>query len=92
MKIQEKITFLQAYLNGEQRTFSDTFKTEISFYFDVYETNNPKLKFLHNLKTQSEIKSKMDGLLSALVLKYNEEDDEFGEFVEWYLGELHGNK
>lgn len=88
LKFDDKITILKAYLTDIKDTYSDSFKTDILFYFDEFENlqvNDLKLNFLKNLKSKEEIKNWVDNLTSKIVIKFNEDEEQLSDFIFYTL-------
>jgi hypothetical protein len=79
----EKIALLKACLEDIGSSYADSFKAEILFYFNDFDTEDPKLAFLHDLDFEEEIIQWVDRITSLMVLKLEEEEEELGEFVYW---------
>ncbi len=85
LSLTNKISHLENYLTDIQDSFADSFKTDILFYFDEFETPNKRLSFLHHLTSVEEIEHWVDGLSSSIVLKFDEETEQLNDFIDDYL-------
>lgn len=81
---EDKIEVLKAYLADIKDNYTDSFKTDIWFYFDAFENiqeDNIKLNFLKSLKSKRDIQKWVDNLTSKIVMKYNEEEEQLSDFI-----------
>lgn len=86
MKYEEKITFLKNYLSVKPENHRDTFKSNVIYYFnDDFKKENTLLLFLKKLDNESEIISFIDSLNSSIILKFDEEDEQIGDFIHEYI-------
>lgn len=77
MILEEKITYLKKYLHKKEANFKDGYKVDIAFFFDEFSPQNPMFKFLENLKTKKEISDWVEKLTSRIVMKYDDEIDDY---------------
>lgn len=79
-----KIKLLEAYLLDIGTSYSDEFKIDILFYFDCFKQAQPddiRYKFLANLHTKTDICSWVDNLISRIIIKYNEDEEQLSDFI-----------
>ncbi|MEY5040579.1 MAG: hypothetical protein RLZZ414_104 [Bacteroidota bacterium] len=81
----QKISILQSILKDVGKGYSESFKTDVLFYFGDFEVGDVKLDFLKGLQVEVEIKARVELLLSQIVLKFNEEEDSLGDFIFYEL-------
>jgi hypothetical protein len=81
LTFDQKIQTLKNYLEDVGPSYSDSFKTDILFYFDGFNPADPKLAFLHDLDFEEEIVGWVNRITSLIVMKYEEEEEGFGEFI-----------
>ena len=81
LTFNEKLTLLENYLSEIKDNYSDSFKTDILFYLEDFETTNKKLNFLKELNSDNEIYNWVDNLTSKIVMKYNENEDQLSDFI-----------
>lgn len=79
----EKTTILKSFLEDVGHSDTDCFKTDILFYFQDFDPLDSKLSFLNDLDFEEEIIDWVNHIISMIVLKQEEEEDIFGEFVDW---------
>lgn len=83
----QKINALRTYLNNIGDTYADSFKTDILFVFneldDVSETDST-FHFLKLLNSMSDIHQYMDNMISSIILKYKEEEEQLSDFIHYY--------
>ena len=65
LSFEEKIAYFEHCLENQNRNYHDTMKDEIYLYF--FELENGNFDFLNTLKTQDEIRNKVDFLQSDYV-------------------------
>jgi len=70
LSIEEKINFLEKILLLRNESYGDFMKDEIYFYF--FE-NEQGFKFLNNLNSKKEIETKVDFLVSKMIMHEHEE-------------------
>lgn len=80
----EKAEILKTCLEDIGESYADSFKTDILFYFGDFEEADLRLKFLEQLNSKKEIEDWVERITSKIVLKFNEEEESLGEFLEWY--------
>jgi hypothetical protein len=77
----EKISYLESFLSQPEINYSDSFKTDILFFIDDFNTSNTKLSFLNNFDTYIEIEDWVNKLTSRIVLKFQEESEQIQDFI-----------
>jgi len=86
MNYQEKITCLKTYLSDDIKNYRDTFKTDIIYHLnDDFSKGNELLLFLNELESKEEIFSFVDSLNSSIILKFDEGDEQIGDFIHEYI-------
>lgn len=86
MTYTEKIEVLKDYLAQPSQNYRDTYKTDIYLFFNEDFTNkNSLLNFLNDLSTHSEIIDWVDLVTSQIVLKFDEDDQEMGNFIGEFI-------
>ena len=83
LTFQEKISFLENSLNKIEENYADSFRTEIIYFIDEFNSQNQRLTFLKNLNTNSEIENWISKLTSRIVMK--EDELEVNEIINDYL-------
>jgi hypothetical protein len=81
----QKINFLEYYLLDIKDNYADSFKSDIHFYFNDFDINNPRLKFLEKYNTEIEITNCIDNLTSHIVLKFKEDEEQLSDFIYYFL-------
>lgn len=82
MTYKEKIKTLKTYLYETGDNYRDSFKTNICLFFnDDFTIENPVLNFLKDFDNRSEIKEWVNLVTSQIVLKFDEEYEEIGNFI-----------
>lgn len=82
LSFEEKISYLQHSLNKVGENYADSFKTDILFFFDDFNTENTKLQFLNTIQSINEIEHWIIKLTSRIVMK--EDDLEVNEIISDY--------
>ncbi|MCU0467565.1 MAG: hypothetical protein MUF58_03115 [Arcicella sp.] len=77
---EDKIDFLEEYLNLKNGSYGDNMKEELIFYF--FELENDK-SFLDHLDSEDAIKSKVEILISKMIL--HEHEDGLHNIIENYI-------
>lgn len=77
MILEEKIAYLKKYLHKKEANFKDGYKVDIVFFFDEFSSQNPMFTFLENLNTKKEISDWVEKLTSRIVMKYDDETDDY---------------
>lgn len=86
LTFEEKLSYLENSLNKIEESHADSFRTDILFFFDEFNTENPLLQFLNNLNTFEEIENWITKLTSRIVLKFDEEVEQLSDFIyEYYV-------
>ena len=83
LTFKEKTHHLYTILNNINDNYADSFKADILIYFDDFTTNNPRLSFLKNLNSFSDIENWINKLTSRIVMK--ESDLEVNEIIFDYI-------
>jgi hypothetical protein len=82
LSFEEKISYLQHTLNKVGENYADSFRTDILFFFDDFNTKNTKLQFLNSIQSINEIEQWITKLTSRIVMK--EDDLEVNEIISDY--------
>ena len=78
---KQKIEYLELYLSHKNDNYGDTIKDDIySYFFDLEKSD---FKFLVKLETKNEIETKIEFLVSKVIL--NEHQDGFNSIIEEYM-------
>lgn len=85
LSFKNKIIYLKEQLDIINDNYTDSFKTDIFFFFDDFETSNSNLIFLTNLSTKDEINSWIDKLTSRIVMKFDSENEQINDFIYDYI-------
>jgi hypothetical protein len=86
MKRSEKINVFEKYLIQEPENYRDSFKTDIYLFFNEdFSDGNPLLAFLDSFNIQSEIEEWVDLVTSQIVLKFDEEYEQIGDFIAEFI-------
>lgn len=86
MKRAEKIKVLENYLIRESENYRDSFKTDIYLFFNEdFTDGNPLLAFLDSFNEQSEIENWVDLVTSQIVLKFDDEVEQLGDFIGEFI-------
>ena len=86
MTFTEKIEVLENYLVQPSQNYRDTFKTDIYLFFNEdFTANNSLLYFLNDMSTHTEIIDWIDLVTSQIVLKFDEDDEEMGNFIGEFI-------
>lgn len=85
LTLKEKISCLEEILTKPIENYSDSFKTDILFYFDEFNIANPMLSFLNKITTREEIVIWLDKLTSRIVLKYDDDYEQINDFIYDYI-------
>lgn len=82
LSYEDKIELLKASLLNIRDNYSDSFKTDIFFYFNEFaDIQNTDLKFLNELNSKEDIHNWIDNLTSKIVMKFNEDEEQLSEFI-----------
>ncbi len=82
MTLAKKTKILENYLSESPTNFRDTFKTDIYLFFNEdFTTENPLLNFLDVFESKEDILSWVDKVTSQIVLKFDENEEELGDFI-----------
>lgn len=74
LSLEEKISYLQHRLSTIEENYADSFKTDILFFFDNFNSENTRLRFLNKLHSFNEIEHWITKLTSRIVMKEDEFD------------------
>lgn len=86
MTLLEKIQYLEQFLNQKEENYADTFKADITMFFDDnFSKENSQLLFLDNLNSEQEIEIWVDKLTSRFVMKFDLEFETENDFIYDYL-------
>lgn len=86
MTLPEKIQILETCLAQRPVNYRDEFKTDIYLFFNEdFSTANLLLKFLESFNEQNEIEAWVDHVTSQIVLKFDEEFEQMGDFICEFL-------
>jgi len=86
MTRSEKAEILKNCLSGSPENYRDTFKTDMYLFFDEdFTMDNPFLKFLDSFENRNEIENWVDVVASQIVLKFDEEFEEVGDFIGEFI-------
>jgi len=82
MTYKEKIRVLESCLNEGPKNYRDSFKSDLYLFFNEdFSDENPFLEFLNNYENSSEIEEWVDLVTSQIVLKFDEEFEQIGDFI-----------
>jgi hypothetical protein len=82
MTYKEKIRVLESCLNEKPKNYRDSFKSDLYLFFNEdFSDENPFLEFLNNYENSSEIEEWVDLVTSQIVLKFDEEFEQIGDFI-----------
>ncbi len=82
LSFQDKIELLKANLEDVGNSYADSFKTDILFYFDDFDPEDSKLKFLDDLDFEEEITGWVNRIMSLIVMKFREEEEFLKRSIE----------
>lgn len=86
LSYEDKIEILKKYLLDIKDNYSDSFKTDILFYFNEFENiQTIDFKFLNKLKSEEDIHTWVDNLTSKIVMKFNEDEEQLSDFIFYTL-------
>jgi hypothetical protein len=85
LSLEDKIQYLENYLSMPTRNYADTFKEDIFMFLDVFTNKNELLFFIRKLNSFKEIENWADNLCSAIVLKFNYEEEHINDFIYDYI-------
>lgn len=86
LTFDEKIGALKNCLEDIGSSYPDSFKTDMLFYFNDFDPADPKLNFLQELEFESEITGWINRITSLMVMKFEEEEETVGDFLDWVNG------
>lgn len=81
LSFTDKMSYLENYLTKSQCNYADIYRTDILIYLGGFEQHNDNLKLLNRLKTTEEIEYFIDKLTSRIIMKYDQENEELGDFI-----------
>ena len=86
MTLLEKIEYLEQLLNQTEENYADTFKADITMFFDDnFSEENSQLLFLDNLNSKQEIENWVEKLTSRFVMKFDSGFETENDFMYDYL-------
>ncbi|MFV8347603.1 hypothetical protein [Flavobacterium sp. ZB4P13] len=86
MTLLEKIEYLEQLLNQTEENYADTFKADITMFFDDdFSEENSQLQFLDNLSSKQEIENWIEKLTSRFVIKFDSGFETETDFIYDYL-------
>nr|WP_315231689.1 hypothetical protein [uncultured Flavobacterium sp.] len=86
MTLLEKIEYLEQLLNQTEENYADTFKADITMFFDDnFSEENSQLLFLDNLNSKQEIENWIEKLISRFVMKFDSGFETENDFIYDYL-------
>ncbi|MFV8336118.1 hypothetical protein [Flavobacterium sp. RSP29] len=86
MILLEKIEYLEQLLNQTEENYADTFKADITMFFDDnFSEENSQLLFLDNLDSKQEIENWVEKLTSRFVMKFDSGFETENDFIYDYL-------
>ncbi|MFV8338919.1 hypothetical protein ACNQGL_06560 [Flavobacterium sp. LB3P21] len=86
MTLLEKIEYLEQLLNQTEENYADTFKADITMFFDDnFSEENSQLLFLDNLNSKQEIENWIEKLTSRFVMKFDSGFETENDFIYDYL-------
>jgi hypothetical protein len=86
MTLSEKIEYLKQLLNQLEENYADTFKADITMFFDDdFSKENSQLLFLENLNSKQEIENWIEKLTSRFVMKFDSKFETENDFIYDYL-------
>ncbi|MFV8371893.1 hypothetical protein [Flavobacterium sp. LB2P74] len=86
MILLEKIEYLEQLLNQTEENYADTFKADITMFFDDnFSEENSQLLFLDNLDSKQEIENWVEKLTSRFVMKFHSGFETENDFIYDYL-------
>lgn len=81
----EKIAHLETCLSEVGESYADSFKTDIAIVLGEFNVFNPNLHFLDGLTSKEQITEWVNRLTSRIVMKFDEEREQLGEFIQDYV-------
>ena len=81
VNIQDKIIYFENSLNKTEGNYYDSFKEDILIYIDNFCIKNERLKFLNNFVSFIEIDNWLEKLLSRMVLKFDQDNEQINDFI-----------
>ncbi|HMY24237.1 MAG TPA: hypothetical protein PLL59_10280 [Chitinophagales bacterium] len=83
LNFADKISILENYLLQINDNYADSFKTDIALFLGEFDNKNSNLNFLNNLS--SKIENWINNLISKIVLKFNEDEEQLSDFIFYAL-------
>jgi primosomal protein N'' len=80
LSFEDKVRLFEKSLCEKNNSYADVMKDEVHFYFFELENN---LDFLKELKSEDEIRNKVDFLVSKLIMK--EDEDGIHNLIRYYV-------
>ena len=80
----EKIAHLETCLH-DGGSYADRFKADIAIVLGDFDTTNTQLEFLDGLTSKEQISEWVNRLTSRIVMKFDEESEQLGEFIQDYM-------
>ena len=81
LMLNDKISYLENYLNKIEDNYAESFKADIAIYIDDFHLNNSRLYFLNNLNSNKEIENWVQILISRIVMKFDIECESLNDFI-----------
>lgn len=81
----EKISHLETCLSEGGLSYADSFRADIAIFLGDFDTSNTKLHFLERLTSEEQISEWVNRLTSRIVMKFDEESEQLGEFIYDYV-------
>jgi hypothetical protein len=81
LSLKEKIHYLKEQLESVEENYADSFKTDILFFINDFNTTNSKLFFLKKISSKVAIYHWICKLTPSIVLKFDEESVQINDFI-----------
>ena len=81
----EKIAHLETCLSDVGESYADSFKADIAIVLGEFNPSNTMLDFLDGLTSGEQITEWVNRLTSRIVMKFDEESEQLGEFIQDYI-------
>ncbi len=86
LSLQDKISYLETLLISDNEAYADTFKENIIIFFDDdFIAENSQFSFLERFHTKNDIKLWLDNLLSQIVMKFDDENEQLSDFIYCFI-------
>lgn len=85
LSFKEKISYLEDSLDKIGESYADSFRTDILFFFDDFDSENPDLHFLNNIYSLNGIEDWITKLTSRITMKFDEENEQLHDFIYDYV-------